>query len=101
PPRPPTPTPLPPPTLFRSKHWPRTSPPTPCSPTWPHRPRATSVRPRRRNDRGLPVAAMTNQRFDEFGYVSHDPVSGVHRLGANRSEEHTSELQSRENLVCR
>jgi len=26
---------------------------------------------------------MTNQRFDEFGYVSHDPVSGVHRLGAN------------------
>src|SRR5207302_8801795 len=26
---------------------------------------------------------------------------GVHAIGVNRSEEHTSELQSRENLVCR
>lgn len=26
---------------------------------------------------------MTHQRYDEFGYVSQDPVSGVHRLGAN------------------
>lgn len=26
---------------------------------------------------------MTGERYDEFGYVSHDPVSGVHRLGAN------------------
>src|SRR5690606_40831273 len=28
-------------------------------------------------------------------------VRGHHRLPALRSEEHTSELQSRENLVCR
>src|SRR5690606_41759322 len=38
--------------------------------------------------------------------VRHDPEGGqdhdVHfRVTKNRSEEHTSELQSRENLVCR
>lgn len=26
---------------------------------------------------------MTSERYDEFGHVSQDPVSGVHRLGAN------------------
>src|SRR5690554_7016527 len=30
-----------------------------------------------------------------------DQVLGVARLAANRSEEHTSELQSRPHLVCR
>src|SRR2546428_8238383 len=29
-----------------------------------------------------------------------DP-NGVHAIGVNRSEEHTSELQSRSDLVCR
>src|SRR5215475_2597432 len=29
------------------------------------------------------------------------PASSAHHLAAARSEEHTSELQSRENLVCR
>src|SRR5690349_22072420 len=29
------------------------------------------------------------------------PVGGQHHLGVGRSEEHTSELQSRRDLVCR
>src|SRR5207302_5840373 len=32
------------------------------------------------------------------GPVAHPRVAGVHQLTAIRSEEHTSELQSRENL---
>src|SRR5690606_41589792 len=31
----------------------------------------------------------------------HRAHGGVHRSASRRSEEHTSELQSRENLVCR
>src|SRR5206468_8650367 len=31
----------------------------------------------------------------------HQPGDGVHRLKHTRSEEHTSELQSRSDLVCR
>src|SRR5690606_40880324 len=30
-----------------------------------------------------------------------DPAPGADHVGPDRSEEHTSELQSRENLVCR
>src|SRR5690606_40490090 len=36
------------------------------------------------------LSSLTNKRSDEFGGSIE-----------NRSEEHTSELQSRENLVCR
>src|SRR5690606_40051186 len=39
-------------------------------------------------------AAMTLAAF-------YDKVEDVHDLVVERSEEHTSELQSRENLVCR
>src|SRR5436309_11365176 len=43
--------------------------------------------------------------FRSEGRGAAGPVAGVvddHRaLGVRRSEEHTSELQSRENLVCR
>src|SRR5690606_41436952 len=35
------------------------------------------------------------------GEVAPDLVVGDSNFGGNRSEEHTSELQSRENLVCR
>src|SRR5690606_19442793 len=33
--------------------------------------------------------------------ASEQAVDGAYREGGDRSEEHTSELQSRENLVCR
>src|SRR5690606_25132317 len=47
----------------------------------------------RRNawNRLLPARAIENLCY----------VAGVNRVGTDRSEEHTSELQSRENLVCR
>src|SRR5690606_40435150 len=32
---------------------------------------------------------------------NHQQIGVAHLIGALRSEEHTSELQSRENLVCR
>src|SRR5690606_40368027 len=35
------------------------------------------------------------------GYARHQPEHAPHRSTGARSEEHTSELQSRENLVCR
>src|SRR5690606_41307288 len=55
--------------------------------TSPLRPRARSTIP----SAGHPLAS---------GRPRHDPV-GRHATRARRSEEHTSELQSRENLVCR
>src|SRR5690606_41763701 len=42
------------------------------------------------------------RRFDLFVGVGHaQATQGTHAVGDVRSEEHTSELQSRENLVCR
>src|SRR5690606_41037617 len=38
---------------------------------------------------------------DGIGARLRDRLAGVSRLEVRRSEEHTSELQSRENLVCR
>src|SRR2546421_7882295 len=35
------------------------------------------------------------------GITSHDVVAAARRLLGTRSEEHTSELQSRSDLVCR
>src|SRR5690606_21405162 len=67
------------------RRWRRTWPPTPCSPTWPPRRKGISA-PRRRTSEAesrTGTAAMTSERYDEFGHVSQDPVSGVHRLGAN------------------
>src|SRR5690606_39344651 len=47
---------------------------------------------------GIHVAAGSPyQSVDE---LEHQKVA-ISRLGSGRSEEHTSELQSRENLVCR
>src|SRR2546427_4797831 len=54
-----------------------------------------------RSRRGIGVRRRT--RFREVvGLVHHDrlPRTGERR-GVNRSEEHTSELQSQSNLVCR
>src|SRR2546430_7968621 len=52
---------------------------------------------RRRNGRGLATAALADVVEFAFG------EAGLHRLeaGTLRSEEHTSELQSQSNLVCR
>src|SRR5690606_40626862 len=47
----------------------------------------------RLGDRGYPAAAARSAR-------GHRLRAGLH-VGGARSEEHTSELQSRENLVCR
>src|SRR5690606_20441404 len=46
--------------------------------------------------------AHHRQRLHREGLVEFDEIQIPHaELGARRSEEHTSELQSRENLVCR
>src|SRR5690606_40488777 len=42
--------------------------------------------------------------FRSFGAIykyNHEKIIPLKNLVVNRSEEHTSELQSRENLVCR
>src|SRR5690606_41672290 len=39
--------------------------------------------------------------LDEKGHSVHLTDRGAEALSPDRSEEHTSELQSRENLVCR
>src|SRR5690606_39952328 len=49
-------------------------------------------RPRRRSREGTPARPGPGRRA-----LSHD----ARRRALHRSEEHTSELQSRENLVCR
>src|SRR5690606_26327664 len=50
-----------------------------------------------RRDRGAGARGRAPARHDRRGRVGRV----VHVPGAGRSEEHTSELQSRENLVCR
>src|SRR5260370_22924089 len=53
-----------------------------------------------------PLGAPTGVNLDEHGHARFTTISGVpiRRLNTqagNRSEEHTSELQSHLNLVCR
>src|SRR5690606_41175283 len=47
------------------------------------------------------VSDRTAYERDLAWRATHDGLTGLTRLQALRSEEHTSELQSRENLVCR
>src|SRR3712207_8755328 len=42
-----------------------------------------------------------NGKFDLAHLASRDPEVDVHGFAFDRSEEHTSELQSRQYLVCR
>src|SRR5438034_2640508 len=42
-----------------------------------------------------------NRRFDQLGWNVHEPERSKRRLRCPRSEEHTSELQSHSDLVCR
>src|SRR2546430_10272710 len=55
----------------------------------PHRPRRLSVRPRR------------DARYPGGGQAGRPHLHTEQTAVAHRSEEHTSELQSQSNLVCR
>src|SRR5690606_41723791 len=94
--RPPCPTPFPYTTLFRSMGI-RQRPSAAQSPVW-------IVRLRR--PRLLAAAFCSAARFSSLSSSCASALSSsrgqLGRLpGNSRSEEHTSELQSRENLVCR
>src|SRR5690606_40202936 len=91
-PRPPRSTLFPYTTLFRSPLLPRGDP---RSLACAARHRAVLDRPRRDD---LPGRQPAHETFPLLGM--DDPRSKEQAPG-NRSEEHTSELQSRENLVCR
>src|SRR5690606_41173449 len=94
PPLPPPHTPLPSPPLFRSlPQLPQPGPPVHVVPTRNHRPPSQSSG-RHRDSHGS-VA-----RADCGSDPGESPTQPVH-FAPVRSEEHTSELQSRENLVCR
>src|SRR5690606_39680093 len=54
------------------------------------------------NSYALKLAGITKDtESPEGGLIVKDPVTGEPTGILKRSEEHTSELQSRENLVCR
>src|SRR5690606_42025520 len=87
--RPPRPTLFPYTTLFRSRHRRRSSmPAAPCTPAGLS------------GDRSSPSPQQGRGQAGAAGGGAHVGVGQGHRQGV-RSEEHTSELQSRENLVCR
>src|SRR5690606_41591070 len=52
---------------------------------------------------GYQISGNNSPGFAINGYKVHHFMAGIHfhLSGSHRSEEHTSELQSRENLVCR
>src|SRR5690606_40730577 len=50
---------------------------------------------------GSPRSATRSSTSSSSRWRSSGSASSSHVRGAARSEEHTSELQSRENLVCR
>src|SRR2546430_6597047 len=79
-------------TLFRSRHLPRGA---------AHRERARGAGLRRRAARGgwAPITLTPEGRDDSVFGVLEPELTVFHMHG--RSEEHTSELQSQSNLVCR
>src|ERR1039457_2400829 len=60
-----------------------------------------NLRARRRFVRGCQVLSQLNESEFIVGYVEHGKLDGTLYLLMDRSEEHTSELQSPCNLVCR
>src|SRR5215475_4665028 len=52
-------------------------------------------------ERALGIAVPTREEMQEIEVTSRLYVENGARYMTARSEEHTSELQSRENLVCR
>src|SRR5690606_41310805 len=86
-------------TLFRSKSgafFPidRQSDASPDKPGWP--PTAYKIPSAQR-----PPQVIFVEQPPVPVHPTPDPAAGRNRMGRRRSEEHTSELQSRENLVCR
>src|SRR5207302_2293272 len=49
----------------------------------------------------LPVLILWSLRLHGASHLPEEPMFSRERIEALRSEEHTSELQSREKLVCR
>src|SRR5207244_12943694 len=87
---------------------PFSSPHIPPPPTPPLFPYTTLFRSLRRNDRGRMDSGGRRDRHGgtRWGLDTGDrgpslPVQMVHRRPCERSEEHTSELQSPDHLVCR
>src|SRR5690606_39499428 len=60
---------------------------------------------KKKYEKGASIRALAEATGRSYGFVhrvlSESGVQLRGRGGATRSEEHTSELQSRENLVCR
>src|SRR5207302_11351433 len=76
--------------------------PPPCSPLFPYTTLFRSLRSLQPvgSDQGVPLARHVLNVRVRAAYA--DPVRDLLGGGrVKRSEEHTSELQSRENLVCR
>src|SRR5437667_1161433 len=51
--------------------------------------------------RGDPLSVFDHARFEPFTDQANDPLIGDPMFEKPRSEEHTSELQSHHDLVCR
>src|SRR5690606_41833653 len=88
------------------------SPPPPASPTLPHTTLFRSKRPNLPPEDFRRLADAFDVRVTEFRDSQDRKARAIARIhdaerqaffqaGLPRSEEHTSELQSRENLVCR
>src|SRR5690606_41610686 len=66
--------------------------------------RSSDLRNARRPVTARPAARPVAEHASGHAHVgvgTHFPLLGANTKGYLRSEEHTSELQSRENLVCR
>src|SRR2546430_4890260 len=92
--------PPPSPPLFPSPTLSRPPPPPPNVPELPEHEKdvaATSLRQRMEVHRRNPACANCHAKMDPIGFA----LENFNAVGAYRSEEHTSELQSQSNLVCR
>src|SRR5690606_40008911 len=86
-------------TLFRSYHRPDNPYHPPGDPDHPHV--LTTYRLTEHHSGGTPTrSAPLTAELQPEGFAELPPQLAA-ELGVQRSEEHTSELQSRENLVCR
>src|SRR2546427_8177138 len=73
--------------------------PTPCSPTSSHTPSASRTGSNQAGPWGVSSRRPASWPFS--GGVQVGEISRSGASGRTRSEEHTSELQSQSNLVCR
>src|SRR5258707_11176904 len=49
----------------------------------------------------LPISQNANEQWERMVWMRIDEVKWFYFIDSHRSEEHTSELQSRQYLVCR